>query len=161
MERDKLIASLEQERALSRRGLWRGFSHVGGRKMFDGFTFHFSQAQLRLYCQPLQPWKGLGAEKLNKGMNVWAHAEVCSHKTNRKYTQTHHCPAVNTITQVDLNASPDAALPGHGFFFGTKWYFHNTIYVKSITDRFVFILHNVSPDRISQRELNCYNKHHQ
>lgn len=34
----------------------------GGRKMFDGFRFHFSQAQLQLYRQPLQPRKGLGAE---------------------------------------------------------------------------------------------------
>lgn len=28
-------------------------------------------------------------------------------------------------------------------------------------NRFIFILHNVSPDRIGRREFNCHNKHHQ
>ena len=68
--RDKLIASLEQERALSSRGgrgggistCGEGERRGGGLVVFDGFRFHFSEAQLQLYCQPLQPWKGLLAE---------------------------------------------------------------------------------------------------
>ena len=67
--RDKLIASLEQERALSSRGGRGGGISTcgegerrGGLVVFDGFRFHFSEAQLQLYCQPLQPWKGLLAE---------------------------------------------------------------------------------------------------
>lgn len=92
--RDKLIASLEQERALSSRGGRGGDFHMWRRRrggvVFDGFRFHFSEAQLQLYCQPLQPWKGPLAEihflYFTKGVNVWAHT-ANTHKEKTSHTQ--------------------------------------------------------------------------